>query len=145
MAIYDGGSNTSSMLGKYCGDSIPSSHVSSSNEVLIQFKSDGSETRAGFKMEYHPTGNTSIQKNIEYYGDYYPTCATITCSWFEAALNYKLPILDPKIEEFPFLVHKLSVTLTAVCNNAWTVYRIVGVLFISRWFLFSYRINQNSH
>ena len=71
MTIYDGGSSTSSMMGKYCGDSIPPSHVSSSNEVLIQFKSDGSETRAGFIMEYHPTGNTSIQNNTEYYGDYY--------------------------------------------------------------------------
>ena len=63
MTIYDGGSNTLSMLGKYCGDSIPPSHVSSSNEILIQFQSDGSVTKAGFKMEYNPTGmqNTSIQ------------------------------------------------------------------------------------
>ena len=45
-------------MGKYCGDSIPPSHVSSSNEVLIQFKSDGSQTRAGFKMEYNPIGKT---------------------------------------------------------------------------------------
>ena len=44
------------------------------------------------------------------------TCAKaiITRSWFETALNYKLWILDPKIEEFPFLVHKLSVTLIAL-------------------------------
>ena len=30
------------------------------------------------------------------------------------AFDYKLRILDPKIEEFPCLVHKLSVTLTAL-------------------------------
>ena len=59
------------MMGKYCGDSIPPSHVSSSNEVLIQFQSDGSVTEAGFKMEYNPLGNTSIQNNTEYYGGYY--------------------------------------------------------------------------
>ena len=59
------------MMGKYCGDTIPPSHISSSNKVLIQFKSDGSQTRAGFKMEYNPTGSTSIQNNIEYYRDYY--------------------------------------------------------------------------
>ena len=59
------------MIGKYCGDSIPPSHVSSSNEVLIHFQSDGSVTYGGFKMEYNPTGNTSIQNNTEYYGDYY--------------------------------------------------------------------------
>ena len=44
----------------------------------------------------------------------YRTRATITRSWFETALNYKPRILDQKIEEFPCLVHKLSVTLTAL-------------------------------
>ena len=69
MTIYDGGSSTSSMMGKYCGDSIPPSQVSSSNEVLIQFQSDGSVTEAGFQMEYNPTGkqNTSIQDNTKYF------------------------------------------------------------------------------
>ena len=63
MTIYDGGSNTLSMFGKYCGNSIPPSHISSSNEMLIQFQSDGSLTEAGFKIEYNPTckQNTSIQ------------------------------------------------------------------------------------
>ena len=44
------------MMGKYCGYSIPPSHVSSSNEVLIHFRSDGAATEAGFKMEYNPLG-----------------------------------------------------------------------------------------
>ena len=44
----------------------------------------------------------------------YRTRAIITRSWFETALNYKPRILDPKIEEFPCLLHKLSVTLTAL-------------------------------
>ena len=57
------------MMGKYCGDSIPPSHLSSSNEVLIHFHSDQYTEGAGFKMEYNPTGNTSIQNNTEYYGD----------------------------------------------------------------------------
>ena len=56
MTIYDGGSSTSPMIGKYCGNSIPPSHVSSSNEVLIHFQSDGYVTRDGFKMEYNPSG-----------------------------------------------------------------------------------------
>ena len=34
----------------------------------------------------------------------------ITHSWFETALNYKPRILDPKIEKFPCLVHKMSKT-----------------------------------
>ena len=68
MTIYDGGSSTSSMMGKYCGDSTPPKHVSSSNEVSIQFQSDAYVTEAGFQMEYTPTGkqNTAIQNNPEY-------------------------------------------------------------------------------
>ena len=58
LTIYDGASSTSPMMGFYCGDSIPPTHVSSSNEILIQFQSDGIATEAGFKMEYNPIGNT---------------------------------------------------------------------------------------
>ena len=60
LTIYDGHSSTSPVIGNYCGDSIPPSHVSSSNEVLIQFHSDMYTVGAGFKMEYNPTGNTAI-------------------------------------------------------------------------------------
>jgi hypothetical protein len=63
--MYDGGSSTSAMMGKYCGDSIPPSHVSSSNEIMINFQSDGFSSRAGFQMEYNPIGKqiTSIENN----------------------------------------------------------------------------------
>ena len=77
MTIYDGGSSTSSGVGKYCGDSIPPSHVSSSNEVFIRFLSDGQTYGGGggtngvFQIEYIPTGNISIQNNTEFFGDYY--------------------------------------------------------------------------
>ena len=54
------------MMGKYCGDSIPPSHVSSSNAMLIHFKADSyNGNNNGFKMEYNSLGNT------EYYEDYY--------------------------------------------------------------------------
>ena len=60
LTIYDGASNTSSMMGKYCGDSIPPNHASLNNEVLIHFHSDviNMEAEAGFKMEYNPIGKT---------------------------------------------------------------------------------------
>ena len=66
--MYDVGLGTSPMMGKYCGDSIPS-HISSSKEIMVHFETDdynGYEN--GFKMEYNPTGkqNTSIQNNTEY-------------------------------------------------------------------------------
>ena len=54
LTIYDVGSST--VMGKYCGDSLPPSHVSSSNEILILFESDSYSTEAGFKMEYSPSG-----------------------------------------------------------------------------------------
>ena len=67
LTIYDGDSSMSPEMGQYCGDSIPPSHVSSSNEVLIQFHSDQYTVGAGFKMEYNPTGKTSIQNNTEHF------------------------------------------------------------------------------
>ena len=59
LTVYDGDSNTSPMMGKYCGNSIPPSHVSSSNEILINFYSDGAVAGAGFQMEYNPTNSSS--------------------------------------------------------------------------------------
>ena len=56
------------MMGKYCGDSIPPTHISSLNEILIQFQSDFSVEYTGFQMEYNPVGKqrTSIEENTEY-------------------------------------------------------------------------------
>ena len=70
MTVYDGGSRTSPMVGKHCGDSIPPSHVSLTNKILIHFQSDGSATYDGFQMEYNPsdpTGkqNSPIQNNTD--------------------------------------------------------------------------------
>ena len=71
LSIYDGDSSTPYMLGKYCGNFIPSSSVSSNNEVLIHFHSDviNMEAEAGFKMEYNPIGKqiTTFQNNTEYH------------------------------------------------------------------------------
>ena len=69
MTIYDSGSSTSTMMGKYCEDSVPPSHISSSNDILINFKSECTATYTGLKMEYNSTSNTSIQNNTEYYRD----------------------------------------------------------------------------
>ena len=57
LTIYDGGSITSPMMGKYCGGLIPPSHISSGKKILVCFETDnynGNEN--GFKMEYNPTG-----------------------------------------------------------------------------------------
>ena len=48
------------MIGKYCGDSIPSSHISSSNKILIHFKTNYHDNSdSGFKLEYNPKGESS--------------------------------------------------------------------------------------
>ena len=75
LTIYDGGSGTSPMMGKYCGDSIPPSHISSSKEIMVHFKTSSATSYSiiinGFKMEYNPTGkqNKSIQNNSKYHRD----------------------------------------------------------------------------
>ena len=73
LTIYDSASSTSSsMMGEYCGESIPPSHVSSSNEMLIHFEADFyNSNNNGFKMEYNPTGRqiTPIQNNTKYHRD----------------------------------------------------------------------------
>ena len=56
MTVYNGGSNASLMLeNPYCGDSLPPSQISSSNQLFIHFHSDGSDTGTGFKLEYNET------------------------------------------------------------------------------------------
>ena len=74
LTIYDGGSSTSPMMGKYCGDSVPPSHVSSSNEILVHFQSDWVGAKTGFHMEYNPTGNntsfkTTLSKSQTLFGN----------------------------------------------------------------------------
>ena len=70
LTIYDGGSSTSTMIGRYCGLSIPPNQISSSsNEIWIHFKTDHNDVNdIRFKMEYNPSGkqNTSIQSNSEW-------------------------------------------------------------------------------
>ena len=53
LTLYDGDSNTASIIGEYSGSSVPTSQISSTNNVLIRFQSDGSVTYTGFQLEYH--------------------------------------------------------------------------------------------
>ena len=60
------------MMGKYCGASIPPTHISSSKEVMVHFETDDSNgNENGFKIEYNPRSkqNTSIQNNTEYFSN----------------------------------------------------------------------------
>ena len=54
MTIYDGTSIQSPSLGKYCGNSIPTSLVSTSNRLFLMFTTDSSVNGKGFMIEYSP-------------------------------------------------------------------------------------------
>jgi cubilin len=47
-------------LGKYCGRTTPNSVVSSTNELLLHFVSDDSETFAGFYAQYRAGKNDAV-------------------------------------------------------------------------------------
>jgi hypothetical protein len=65
LTIYDGGSNTSPMLGNpYCGDSLPPSQISSSNYLFIHFLSNNAFTGTGFKLEYNATSKNTCKIHI---------------------------------------------------------------------------------
>ncbi|XP_033326417.2 cubilin [Megalopta genalis] len=52
LEIYDGPSNESPLLGRYCGQTLPPSLKSTSNEVLLVFKSDFTVQSEGFTLSY---------------------------------------------------------------------------------------------
>ena len=56
LTIYDGDSEVAPVIGRYCGISIPPSHISSSNEMFLYFKTDIVYTDLGFKLKYQPYG-----------------------------------------------------------------------------------------
>ena len=85
-------------MGKYCGASIPPSHISSSKEIMVHFETDNFNVNDnGFKMEYSPTGkqNTSIQNNTEYYEDY---CSH--CKYISEGYRYNIGILPTISKSF---------------------------------------------
>ncbi|XP_020600954.1 uncharacterized protein LOC110040108 isoform X2 [Orbicella faveolata] len=51
--VYDGGSSSDPLIGRYQGTSMPGTITSSSNQLYITFTSDGSSTRSGFAASYH--------------------------------------------------------------------------------------------
>ena len=63
MKIYDGASIQSPSLGEYCGNSIPTSLVSTNNQLFLKFKTDSSVNGKGFMIEYSPASRLQESKN----------------------------------------------------------------------------------
>jgi tolkin protein len=55
IVLYDGDTQDSQMLGKFCGSKIPYPIIATSNQLLMIFKSDASVQRKGFTAA-HATG-----------------------------------------------------------------------------------------
>ena len=80
LKIYDGNSNTSPMLGNpYCGDSLPPSQTSSSNELFFHFYSDFVSTGTGFKLEYIATSKSPYKEDF---------CSLCVCSYEKGYANW---------------------------------------------------------
>ena len=61
LTIYDGDSSTSPMMGKFCGDSIPPGHISSSKQIMVHFETNSfNDFNKGFELTYNPTSNNRI-------------------------------------------------------------------------------------
>ena len=54
LTVYDGGSTSSDLVGKFCGNSLPPDQIlSSSNELLLHFQTDPIDgINDGFHIEY---------------------------------------------------------------------------------------------
>ena len=53
LEVRDGKASNSRLIGKYCGESIPPSSMTTGNNLFIRFRNDGhSDIRTGFKMLY---------------------------------------------------------------------------------------------
>lgn len=55
--VYDGGSSSDPLVGRYNGRSLPPKIRSSSNKLFVEFTTDGSVTMSGFAASYHSKKN----------------------------------------------------------------------------------------
>lgn len=63
--IYDGNNYGTHLLGNFSGDSRPPPIISSTNNILIKFRTDRSDTRTGFELQYHTVpAKSKINKTI---------------------------------------------------------------------------------
>ena len=51
--VYDGPTSSSTLIGEYDGDSLPTLITGSSHELFMSFTTDGSVTNPGFLANYH--------------------------------------------------------------------------------------------
>ena len=62
LTLYNRYSNTTQIIGKFCGQVNPPKMLSSSNEVLIHFETFHHHQMDGFKLEYQPSSKLPFPK-----------------------------------------------------------------------------------
>ncbi|XP_069800553.1 bone morphogenetic protein 1 [Dendropsophus ebraccatus] len=107
MEIRDGDSETSPLIGRYCGYDKPDDFKSSGNKLFIRFVSDGSINKAGFSLHYfkevdecsRPNKGGCAQRCVNTLGSYKCACepgyelapdkksCAATCGGFLTKLN----------------------------------------------------------
>lgn len=55
VTVYDGGSPSSPLVGRFSGNALPAPIISSSNKLYVVFVSDGSSYDSGFRARYRGT------------------------------------------------------------------------------------------
>ncbi|XP_063159632.1 cubilin [Candoia aspera] len=106
LAVYDGNSSNSNMLGKFCGEQVPPTVRSTSNNLYIKLRTDGSLSGGGFLARFKQVcqgiiiANRSqgILESLDYPSNYPPG---VYCNWTIQTttgntLNYSFQALSTK-------------------------------------------------
>ncbi|NXU72577.1 CDCP2 protein, partial [Oreotrochilus melanogaster] len=106
VALFDGPTITAPSLGRYCGSTRPPPTVSSTQHLLILFRSDFNIGGRGFKAHFYSAGEcqevfTTIKGNFSspHYPNFYPN--NLKCQWsiqLPPGYRVKLFFLDMELE-----------------------------------------------
>ncbi|ETE70904.1 Tumor necrosis factor-inducible 6-like protein [Ophiophagus hannah] len=72
LEIYDSYDDINGFVGRYCGDELPDSVVSTGNVMTLKFLSDASVTAGGFQIEYTAINSTKKIINPKATTKYFP-------------------------------------------------------------------------
>uniref|UniRef100_A0A8C3BIF2 CUB domain containing protein 2 n=1 Tax=Cairina moschata TaxID=8855 RepID=A0A8C3BIF2_CAIMO len=106
VALFDGPTAAATRLGRYCGSARPPRTVSSTQHLLVLFKSDFNIVGRGFKAHFYSAGEcqevyTAIKGNFSspQYPNFYPN--NLQCQWsIQLPPGYRIKIffLDLELE-----------------------------------------------
>ncbi|CAN9502742.1 unnamed protein product [Ophioblennius macclurei] len=103
VALFDGPTVTHRHLGKYCGTDKPPSAVTTSNQLLVVFKSDFNIGGRGFKAYYYSGECQQVLSSVSgnfsspHFPNIYPN--NVNCHWSVAlAAGYRIKLYFPLLD-----------------------------------------------